>query len=408
MPFAYEAIDTRGLTVHNTVEASSLQQAAEMLRDKGLFVTRLEPTTGSTSATTDTPVTHKRSRPGGRLKDVIFFTQQMSMLIRSGARVVQGIEVVESQTTRPRWREVLRAIRIDVEEGRPLSTALAQFPRLFAPVYVNIVAAGEASGNLGLAFDRLSALTRQQQDIRNKVIGAMTYPAVLMLMCVGVIIAMFTFILPRFAEMFDTMGVDLPTTTALLIGASGWCRAHAMLLLILIGGGIGGGVFFFKSEQGRRFWSRVTVRVPIFGIVVRNIIFAQICRIWGQLLDSKVGLVEAVELTRQSTNSLDFQELLESIRVAITQGESIGPPLKQTWLIPRTFGSAIATGEESGKLADALLFVAGCLEEENSQVLASLTRLIEPIMLLVMGGIVGTAAISLFLPMFDMAAQAGQ
>jgi type IV pilus assembly protein PilC len=226
-------------------------------------------------------------------------------------------------------------------------------------------------------------------------------------MCFGVIVALFTFILPRFAEMFDTMGVELPASTALMIHSATWARANALLLLVVFILAAAGLVLFLRSRQGQRAWSRFTVRVPLFGIVVRNVILAQLCRIWGQLLDSKVGLVEAVELTRQSTSSLDFQELLADLRQAITQGESIGPPLKTTWLLPRTFAAAIATGEESGRLADALLFVAGCLEEENAQVLASLTRLIEPLMLLVMGGIVGTAAVSLFLPMFDMAAQAG-
>ncbi len=404
MAFRYQAIDAKGATVSSTVEATSLQHAAELLREKGMFVTRLD----AEDQPGEIPVLRHDVKPGGKLKDVIFFTQQMSMLLRSGARVVQAIDAIESQTMRPRWRKVLQSIRIDVEEGRPLSVALGQFPRLFPAVYANMVAAGEASGNLGLAFERLAALTRQQQDIRNKVIGALTYPAVLMLMCLGVIVALFTFILPRFAEMFETMGVDLPPTTALMIHSATWSRQHGILVLSLLTIIVTGLVMFMRSEQGRRAWSRFTVRVPLFGLVVRNVILAQLCRIWGQLLDSKVGLVEAVELTRQSTSSLDFQELLADLRQAITQGESIGPPLKSTWLMPRTFAAAIATGEESGKLADALLFVAGCLEEENAQVLASLTRLIEPIMLLVMGSIVGSAAISLFLPMFDMAAQAGR
>jgi type IV pilus assembly protein PilC len=203
--------------------------------------------------------------------------------------------------------------------------------------------------------------------------------------------------------MFTSLDVELPATTALLIDASQWAHSHALLLFGLMGAATAGLVLFFRSEQGRRFLSRAMVRVPLFGIIVRNVIFARLCRIWGQLLESKVGLVDAVELTMQSTSSLDFQELLHEVREAITQGNPIGPPLRSSWLLPRTFAAAIATGEESGRLGDSLLFVAGCLEEENAQVLASLTRIIEPIMLVVMGTIVGTVAISLFMPMFDMA-----
>lgn len=400
MAFRFQAIDPSGQTIQNTIEASSVQQAAELLRDKGLFVTRIEP--ADAPAESDSGIS-SRVRPGGKLKDVLFFTQQMSMLVRSGARVVQAMEAIESQAARPAWRRVIRQLRAEVEEGRPLSQAMQRFPKLFPPVFVNMVAAGEASGNMGQAFDRLASLARQQHGIRSRVLGALTYPAVLMLLCCGVVVTLFTFILPRFAEMFTSLDVDLPATTALLIDASQWAHNHILLVLGMLAAAGVGLVFFFRSDQGQRFFSRAMVRVPLFGLIVRNVIFARLCRIWGQLLESKVGLVDAVDLTMQSTTSLDFQELLREVREAITQGNSIGPPLRNSWLLPRTFAAAIATGEESGRLGDALLFVAGCLEEENAQVLASLTRIIEPLMLVIMGTIVGTVAISLFLPMFDMA-----
>jgi type IV pilus assembly protein PilC len=403
MPFRYQAIDSKGQTVANTVEASSVQQAAEMLREKGLFVTRID---AEVEDKTDLIALHK-GKASGKLKDVIFFTQQMSMLLRSGARVVQAIEAIESQTQRVNWLRVIRRIRIEVEEGRPLSAALSQFPKLFGPIYVNMLMAGEASGNLGLAFERLATLTRQQMEIRNRVVGALMYPAVLMTLCVGVVATLFTFVLPRFAEMFKTLDVELPATTAIMINASEWARANTLYVvggLMVIGGSL---TMFLRSAKGKRFISRFTVRVPIFGLIVRNIILARTCRVWGQLLDSKVGLLDTVQLTMQSTKSLDFQELFVRVKDSITEGNLIGPTLKDSWLLPKTFAAAIATGEESGRLSDALLFVAGCLEDENTQVLSTLTRVIEPIMLVIMGTIVGTVAVSLFMPMFDMATVTG-
>jgi type II secretory pathway component PulF len=226
-------------------------------------------------------------------------------------------------------------------------------------------------------------------------------------MCVGVITVLFTFVLPRFAEMFKTLDVQLPATTAIMINASEWARANTIYVVGVLIVVVGVTVFFFRSATGKRFWSRATVRIPLFGVIVRNIILARICRIWGQLLDSKVGLLDSVQLTRQSTRSLDFQELFEKVHQSITDGNLVGPLLKESWVIPKTFAAAIATGEESGKLSDALLFVASCLEDENTQVLSSLTRVIEPVMLVIMGTIVGTVAVSLFMPMFDMATITG-
>ena len=329
------------------------------------------------------------------------------MLLRSEARVVQAMEAIETNAARA------GRARFAPARGRgggpPAERMLGQFPRVFAPVYVNIVAAGEASGNLGLAFERLSTLSataagHPQQGDRS----TLTYPAVLMLMCVGVIIALFTFILPRFAEMFDTMGVELPTVTALMIGTATWlcaqraghvCSGRPRWRRRVLLPQRAGPVLLVAADGARAGVRRHRAQLDLRPGVPHL----------GQLLDSKVGLVEAVELTRQSTSSLDFRELLEKVGDAITRGELVGPGavrLQLAYAVHLRGGHRHGRGErQAGRRA--ALFVAGCLEDENEQVLGSLTRLIEPIMLVIMGGIVGTAAVSLFLPMFDMAAQAG-
>ena len=405
MAFRYQAIDSVGQTVADTVHANSPREAADLLRERGLFVTQIDPVQDGTADFAAAPADNVKA--GGRLRDVLLFSQQMSMLIRAGSRVVQALEAIEEQSSRAAWRAVVRTIRQDVEEGRPLSEALSRFPTQFTAVYTNMVAAGEASGDIGLAFDRLAALSRQQQEVRSRVIGALIYPAVLMLLCLGVVVALFSFVLPRFAEMFEALDVELPATTAVLIAASNWAQSNWPYVLGAVVAAGGGTVMFLRSPMGRRSISRFSIRVPVFGTLVRNIILARVCRIWGQLLDSQVGLLDAVYLTQQSTTNLDFQELLVDVDEAITEGNSIGPALRRSWLLPKTFAAAIVTGEESGNLSNSLLFVASCLEDENTQVLASLTRIIEPIMLIVMGIIVGTVAISLFLPMFDMATVTG-
>lgn len=406
MAFRYQAIDAGGKTVTDVIDAASSGEVADLLRERGLFVTHVEVTAEHSAA----PAKRASMRRGGqpRTKDLVLFTQQMSMLLRAGARVVQALEAVESQCAKAAWREIVSGVRVEVEAGKPLSEALVRHPRMFNPVFVNMIAAGEASGDLGLAFDRVAKLAQQQQEIRSRVLGALTYPAVLSLLCVTVVIILLTFILPRFKDMFEQLDVELPFMTQVLIQASNFIMGHWWLIVLLLAGAVVGVHRYLKNDAGRRLWSRTAIRIPVFGAIARNIILARVCRIWGQLLDSKVPMLDAVRLTAESTSSLDFQELLTRLETTISDGNSIAHPLRESWLLPKTFAAAIATGEESGKISLALGFVATCLEEENSQVLASLSRVIEPIMLTVMGLIVGTMAVSLFLPMFEMATAAGK
>jgi len=404
MGFRYQAIDSAGQTVADTVDAGSHEEAAELLRERGLFVTRLK---GAAPDDKHTASAAGAAGKGARLRDVVLFAQQMSMLLRSGSQVVQALEAVEDQADRASWRRIVSSVRADVQEGKPLSGALSRFPGVFSGVWMSMVTAGEASGELGVAFDRLAVLTRQQQEIRNRVVGAMSYPIVLSVLCMGVMVILFAFILPRFAEMFEVLGVDLPVSTAMLIAASNWSQAHWPYLLSGTAAAVIAAVVFLKSPTGRRYVSLAAVRVPVFGILVRKIILARICRIWGQLLTSRVGLLDAVELIQRGTKNHEFQALLGQVAQAISNGSPVGSELRSSWLIPKTFAGAVATGEESGRLADSLLFVATSLEDENAQALASLTRVIEPIILAVMGLVVGTMAFSLFLPMFDMAGATG-
>jgi len=397
MPYSYQAINASGQQVNDIVDADSMTEAAEQLRQRGLFVTRMSPT----DVAPDAPMATDKA--GGSTKNLVFFTQQMAMLLRAGARVVPALEAVEAQSPKTQWRAVIRNIREQVEQGKTLSETLQQFPRIFSCVFISIIAAGEASGDIALAFDRVARLAHQQRDIRNKVLGAMTYPAVLSGLCLVVILILLTFILPRFKEMFETLDVELPFITSALITMSQELCQYWYVALIVVAG-MGAGVHFFvHSDRGKELLSRAMVRVPIFGTIVRRVILARTCRIWGQLIESKIPILEAVQLTQNSTSSLDFQELLQDIEETINQGDSVSQPLRNSWLVPTTFAAAIATGEESGKMGSSLDFVATCLEEDNAQILASLSRVVEPIMLIVMGIIVGTMALSLFLPMFDMA-----
>jgi len=403
MAFRYQAIDSAGQTVDDVVDVGSATEAADLLRDRGLFVTQLDEGHQVDAHSTSAGQPGK----GVKFRDVVLFTQQMSMLLRSGAQVFEALDTLEDVSRKPGWQTLIARLRLDVEEGRPLSTALAQFPKLFSGIYVSMITAGEASGELGLAFERLSVLTREQQEVRNRIIGAISYPIVLTFLCIAVIVIMVGFILPRFTEMFEALDVDLPMTTTMLIAASEWSQVHYPYLLAgLAGAGIGA-YLFLKSPTGHRYTSFTVLRLPIFGKLIRNITVARICRIWGQLLESKVDLLNAIDLIQRGTKNHEFAALLGQVVQTVTDGNPIGNELRASWLIPKTYAGAVATGETSGRLTDSLLFVATSLEDQNTEALGSLARVIEPLILAVMGLVVGVIAFSLFLPMFDMATAAG-
>ena len=404
MAYRYQAIDATGNTVSDVVDAASSNEALEALRQRGLFVTHIESGKATKRKVRKAPSINIGGKP--KLKDMVLITQQMAMLMRAGSRVVPALEAVETQANKQKLRTLLARVRAEVEQGKTLSESMEQFPDFFTPVYVNIISAGEASGDMAEAFDRVASLARQQNEVRSRIVGSLTYPAVLILLCVAVIIVLLTFILPRFKDMFEQLDVDLPFMTHAMIESSNFLMEQWIVVLIALGAVISGIITFFKSNRGKRLWSRTTVRLPLFGHIVRSVCLARICRIWGQLLDSKVPMLDAIRLTRESTGSLDFHELLQKMENEVTQGKTIASQLRESWLLPSTFAAAIATGEESGKISLSLNFVASCLEEANSQLLGSLSKIIEPLLLTMMGLIVGTMASSLFLPMFEMASAA--
>ena len=404
MGFRYQAIDAGGQTLTDVLDVASVEEATAVLRERGLFVTQIAPDDGLRDQPAKSTATGTSKV---KFREIVVFAQQMAMLLKSGAPVLEALEIVANQAVRPTWQSVLTRVYTDVQEGRPLSAALTRFPRIFSDIFVSMVTAGEASGELAVAFDRLAELTLQQQAIRNRVIGAISYPATLLVLCGGVLLVLLTFILPRFAEMFEALDLTLPVTTSLMISGSLWAQAHWAWVLGGVLTCIVGTVFFVRSSYGRQLLSWMALRVPLFGSLARNVILARICMIWGQLLQSKVGLLDAVHIVQCSTSNSEFRQLLGSVAESVSEGSRAGNTLRSSWLLPQIFAGAITTGEESGRLADALLFVGHALQDQNTEAMGSLTRTVEPIILAVMGLVVGVIAFSLFLPMFDMATVGG-
>jgi type IV pilus assembly protein PilC len=404
MKFQVMAYDRSGVLKEQTVEAGSQAEATEIVRRDGLFVSSAKPLGTAKEAA----VVGKPRRPrGSRHKHVAGFMRQLSVLVGTGTPVVDALLALEVQARDPGWRAIIADVRGRVEDGAQFSEALSANPRYFDTVAQSLVRAGESGGKLDVMLNRLSELTTQQLKIRQAVTGAMVYPCLLIGVSVAVLGVMLCFVMPRFSGLFTTLGVPLPPTTKLLMGLSGFLVSYWWAVLIGVCGAAGGFVFWFKSEQGRLAFHTALVRAPYFGRIFRSFGTAQFSRLMGLLLESKVPMLEALELTRQASANIHYGRLMTTTQDALTRGESFSAALASSDLINGSVVEAIKNGERSGQVGAVLSSMADFLDEENQVLVKTLTGLLEPVILITLGVMVGLVATSMFLPLFDLTAMAG-
>jgi type II secretory pathway component PulF len=414
MRLAYVAFDRAGAQVSNAIDAASESDARDALRRQGLFVTKIHvdesasvasPSSGSGSASRGWSMPAGRNR---RLRQLTGFTRQLQVLVMSGTPLVQALAALERQAGDADWRAVLAGIRTRVEEGAALSSAMEHYPKYFDAVCRSLISAGESSGKLEPMLDRLAKLTRKQLHVRSSIRGAMIYPILLTCVSAIVLVVLLTFVLPRFAEMFVTLDAPLPPTTQFVMALGEAVRSYWWAIGGAVVAVIVGGAMWLKSPAGRAAFDMFVLRVPIFGTIVRNFATARIARLLGVQLEGKVPLLEALALTRQAAGNVVFAGLVEKAEEAATKGQAISASFAESKLMPPTITEAMRSGEATGQMATLLLSIADFLDEENDTTVRSLTTIIEPVILIVMGVCVGFVAVSMFLPMFDLTSMASQ
>ena len=401
MILTYDAVDEKGRASHSEVDAPSAKSAVEQLRQRGLYVTNIQE---SRSSVADRNSAQIRPHQDGKLpiKVLVVFTRQMAMLLRAGSSVVPAMASIRRQMQRPRQTAVLDALVSDLEEGVRLSDALRKFPATFGSVYCAVIAAGEASASLPEMFERLAGIVAQQRAMRNKLIGAVTYPALLICMSVNIFFVLLLFVIPRFQVMFTQLSVEPPASTQILLWAGttlrtqwGWLLASAVCLISTV-------IALFTTDRGRQWLADVQLSIPLIGRIRGQLIQTQIFRTMGTLLDSGVGVLEALELVNRTTRNRRFVKLFDDLRHSLTSGGQLGETFERSRLIEPYVCQAVHTGEESGNIGGSLIYCADMLEETNTELINTAIKLIEPAILIVMGFIVGGVAISLFVPLFDL------
>ncbi len=403
MKLAYTAYDGTGKTATGVIEADDTMTATEALRRRGLYVAEVvERKTTATRQHSGRRQRHvSRSQ---KLKNIAMFSRQLHVLISSGTQIVDALRAVERQARPGPWRDIISGLRTRVEEGTSLSEAMQDHADYFDPIYCNLVAAGESSGHLLEMFDRLAMLKQKQLRIRNSIVGAMIYPCMLVTLGSSIFVLLLLFVIPRFSTLFETVGVPLPSSTAVLLQISSVFRHFWWAIGLLLGGVVFGIRYYLHTPRGRRFRDVVVLRLPCIGRVAKSLSSARIISLLGVLLEAKVPVLDALRLVRSAAGNVLYQELVMQAEEYVSRGEPMSQAFADTPLFSPSIYEAIRSGEHSGEIDRLLLHVSGFLDEENEAIVRSLTSIIEPAILIVMGILVGLIAVCMFLPLFDLTA----
>jgi type II secretory pathway component PulF len=398
----YEAIDSAGRSVSDLLQADSIRSGVELLRQRGLMVTHIAAASEQEVGRKQQETTVGASNVKLPLKQLVLFTRQMAMLLGSGSAVVPALEAIGKQIKKPAHKALIRQLCDDLQEGATLTESLCRCPATFGPTYCAVVAAGESSAALPETFDRLAKIVGRRRALRNKLLASLAYPVLLSGLCLSVVATLLFFVLPRFGEMFTSLAVPLPASTRFMLTVSEGVLTYWPFLAAGAGLFLGSIAYCFLHPTGRQWVADVQVKIPFIGRICAGLIQGEVFRTLGLLLEAGVSVLDSLDLARRGTSNRAFQGLFNRLEDAVTSGQSISNALEATKLIEPSVCQAVRTGEESGNLGTSMTYAANVLDEDNTEIVNTATRLLEPLIVIVMGVIVGAVAISLFMPLFDI------
>lgn len=333
---------------------------------------------------------------------VIPFTRQLYTLIKTGIPLLKALQIISAQLPAGRFRTDIETIIHDIQEGKSFSESLSASPRYFSLFYINMIKAAEVSGNLTGILKELSQHLVNSRRIARQVQAAFMYPILLLLISAIILVGLLMFVLPVFMRIFQDLGGDLPPTTQFLIWLSSFAIRWGWVFLVIIILFIGTTYFLYRKTNAKYFINALLWRIPLFGSVSKTMDIGRLCRTLGTLLSSGVTLVRSMEVLYDTTTSVLLQNSLEDIRYKVEQGKSLSGAMEETGIFPLTLVRMIQVGEESGKIGDLFIDAATDYEEEVTFIVTGLLSLLEPVLIVVMGGIVGFIVISLFFPIFTL------
>ncbi len=418
--FQYEAIDKAGKRQKGTIDAASSEEAIQRIKLQQLFPTAVREQKVKKSAAAGETATKKKKKSGGGLpfgrvkpKMLTTFTRQLSTLQDAGLPLLRSIQILEQQQRPGLLKGVLGGVSEDVQGGASLSEAMAKHPRAFDGLYCKMVNAGEIGGVLDVILQRLAEFMEKAERLKRKVKGAMIYPVTVVLIAVVIVTAIMVFIIPKFKEIFADFDVALPGPTVALINVSAWMVGNyptkgAQTIpgwaIILIGTPLAfvGIKLIRKTRPGKAFFDTMVLYVPVLGNLVRKTIIARFTRTLGTLVAAGVPILEAISITRDTSGNYVFYKALNKVHDSIREGETFAAPLRESKVCDSIVVNMIDVGEETGDMDTMLLKIADNYDEEVDTAVEGLVKLIEPLLVVFLGGIIGTIVVAMFLPLVSM------
>jgi len=407
--FKYEALDTSGKEVKDSVEATNEEEASAKIKSMGYFVTKLTAVAGAAAGKDG----KKKKKKGGKSrktfamggvknKMLVTFTRQFSTLQDAGLPVLRSLRILEKQMKPSVLKNSLIDVVEDVESGSALSEALAKHPKAFSKLYINMVKAGEAGGALEVILQRLADFLEKAASLKAKIIGAMVYPAVVIFVAVAILTFIMVAIIPKFKKIFDEFGLTLPWATQTLIKISVWMSEFWWTIPLFPAG-----LYFLAkalrmTKAGNYALDRATLWIPVVGDLVEKTIVARTMRTLGTLISSGVPILEAIFIVKETANNAVFERMFQRVLESIREGDTIADPLKEARLVDDMVVNMIEVGEETGDLDTMLYKISDFYDEQVDNVVKSLISLLEPIMIVFLGFTIGAIVISLFLPLIKL------
>jgi type IV pilus assembly protein PilC len=395
--YAYSAINAQGVELSGEIHAPDLTGAREQLRVRGLLASALKelPASGEEGART----VFKKIKP----KTLQVFSRQFATMIEAGLNVVAALVILEEQTDDKYFATVVHELRADVEGGLLLSQAMARHPKVFDRLFVSMVEAGEAAGILDQVLDRVAFQIEKSTQIKRRVKGAMLYPTMVLIFATLVLTGMLMFLVPVFVKIFKDLGGQLPTLTQYVVTVSDLLRYHWYIIFPAVIGLIFGIRKYKKTESGRKLWDRIKLRIPMkIGDVVLKVTMARFSRTLSTLVAAGVDIINALEITGHTSGNWVVEDALATVRAKVHEGVPIAQPLVENEIFPPMVSQMVKIGEETGELEKMLSKIADFYEDEVDAAISTLTSIIEPLMMIAVGMMVGVIIISMYLPMFKM------
>lgn len=399
--FAYEARGANGKEVRGEVEAGNEAEARVKIRAQRLIPIRV--------SSPETKISAARYLGAGNVKskDLQLFTRQLATLISSGVPVIQAMDVLARSARSPALNNALKDVIASISRGKRFADALSEHPRVFDRFYCNMVRAGEESGNLDQILNRLASYIEKAVKIQGKVKGAMVYPIAIMFVAAGVVAALLIFVIPKFESLFKQSGKELPALTQIVVEMSHfvvdywWALIGGVIFLVL------GAINYYRSADGRKTCDRVFIDVPLMGDLVQKSAVAKFSRTLSTLLGSGVGIMESLDIASKVVGNFVIENAILRAKDAITEGKSLTVPLTKEKYIPSMVTQMIGVGETTGNLDQMLGKIADFYEDEVDVAVGALTSVMEPIMMVFLGGIIAFLVIAMYLPIFDLAGNVG-